>query len=192
MTRKRTPAAFLAFVILAGSTLFSLACLDEGPVLQPSEAESSDEALAEECDNVLGKAFISPEQRQWFIENCSTWPQRDVPEAAGVEEMQDDTPECAEMRGKPYESPEQRTWFLTNCVRGSSAVQQPAVSGPDRTTCEEIRGTAYRSPAERQWYLANCLTPVAQPVTNGGDQNDDDDDDEPRNGNGRNGNGRNR
>ena len=184
MTRKPTPAAYLVLAAVSAMSLFGLACLGEGPVLQPSEA-NGDEEIAEQCDNVLGKAFASPEQRQWFIDNCSSWPLRDVPEAAAaVEALPNDSPECAQMRGKPYESQEQRTWFLANCVHGPAGVQQ-TISGSDRTNCAEIQGTRYRSAAERQWFLANCLTQVVQ-------QDDDDDDDDDDRGRGRNGNRRNR
>jgi hypothetical protein len=164
---------------LAAMSLLSLACLDEGPVLSPSDA-ASEEDLAPECEKILGQAFASPEQRQWFIDNCSTWPEREVASAAVVTAPPKDSPECAQMRGKPYESAEQREWFLTNCVNGSGGVNtaQDPGSGPDRTDCNAMRGTAYRSDAERQWFLANCLRQVSQPQTTNNSRNESNDDDD--------------
>jgi len=198
MIRAHNPAKWLFLAILALTASLGIACLDESPVLKPSEAES-DEARIQECREILGKAFASPEQRQWFIDNCSSWPQRDVPETVASDApspVPNDTPECAAMRGKPYESAEQRQWFLANCIKnGDAQVResqpsqpvQPASSGEgDRTNCQEIGGTQYRSATERQWFQANCLANV--------NVQDDDDDDGNGNENGNrnrgNGNGR--
>jgi hypothetical protein len=173
-------SAFTLTLILGAA--LSLSCLDEGPVLTPDEPENA-EANTEDCSAILGKAFASVEQRQWFIDNCSDWPQRDVPEVSDVDArptpVQTDTPECAAMRGKPYESSEQRQWFLANCVQAVQTTPPVNQTGTDRTSCSEIRGTQYRSQTERQWFLSNCLT------LDPGRQANDDDDDEPRGNRGR-------
>jgi hypothetical protein len=132
----------------------SLACLGEGPVL--TAGDDKDKPKEErKCDDVLGTAFISADERQWFLDNCSTWPVNDSIPQTPAQPARQEAPECGAMRGKPYESSEQRAWFLQNCTDAGTRSAQPS-SGPDRTNCNEIRGTQYRSTAERNWYLTNC------------------------------------
>jgi hypothetical protein len=132
----------------------SLACITEGAVLTPpTPAPEDDASVQAECSDILGRAFVSAEQRQWFIENCSRWPQLDVPQTPA--RQFEDTPECAAIRGRPYESQQQRQWFLNNCL-GNGQQNNQATTG-DRSNCDEIRGTPYRSDTERTWYLGNCL-----------------------------------
>ena len=136
------------------------------------------------CGEILGTAFRSDNERQWFMDNCSKWPLVKVadepapgqaqPQAAAPQEPS----ECAQIRGKPYESSQQRQWFLQNCNQGTAPPpgaaatpipdtrQQQTISGPDRTDCNAIRGTPYRSAAERAWYIQNCGTTNAQPQPN--------------------------
>src|SRR5215213_7861982 len=72
------------------------------------------------CQEILGTAFRSDNEREWFMTNCSKWPLvkvADEPAAGSVPAANapKEPPECAAIRGKPYESNQQRTWYLQNC-----------------------------------------------------------------------------
>lgn len=142
------------------------------------------------CAEILGTAYRSDNERQWFMENCSKWPLVNVPDEPSVAApppaaAPNEPAECAQIRGKPYESGQQRAWYLQNCNQGSappsaqapiqgSQPQSQASNQPgsgDRTDCNAIRGTSYRSASERAWYQQNCLnsTPL---VTSGPDRTD--------------------
>ena len=137
------------------------------------------------CDQIYGTAFRSPEERDWFSANCSHWPaspfiQRApgaAPGATNVNAPTNPGPACDAVRGHPYASQEQRTWYLTNCTDAALAAaaakgtapappppgtalapppSTPAQTAADRTDCDAIRGTPYTSDNERNWYLANC------------------------------------
>lgn len=114
------------------------------------------------CNEVLGTAFRSSTEREWFADNCSKWPLvkvADELQGGGPAAPSNEPPECAAIRGKPYESNQQRTWYLQNCnpnANPGAATTPQASSGSDRTDCNLIRGTAYRSNAEREWYAKNC------------------------------------
>jgi hypothetical protein len=138
------------------------------------------------CGEILGTAFRSDNERQWFMDNCSKWPlvkvaDEPAPGQTGAPSAPAEPPECAQIRGKPYESSQQRQWYLQNCNQnaaprtGGAATPNPqpqgqtqTSGGPDRTDCNAIRGTAYRSPTERTWYIQNCgsttNTPPQQPA----------------------------
>jgi hypothetical protein len=136
------------------------------------------------CSEILGTAFRSDNERQWFMDNCSKWPLVKVADegapAPGQTQAPAEPPECAQIRGKPYESNQQRNWYLQNCNQGSSAPragttptpssqqnqqQTQTTGGPDRTDCNAIRGTAYRSAGERTWYIQNCSGSTQQQST---------------------------
>ena len=141
------------------------------------------------CQEILGTAFRSENERNWYIENCSKWPLvRVADEAAappGAPPANNEPPECAAIRGKPYESNQQRNWYLQNCNQNGApaaptaanqqqpppppnqpAAQNQPQGGGDRTDCNAIRGTAYRSAGERIWYAQNCgsTTTTAPPA----------------------------
>jgi hypothetical protein len=135
------------------------------------------------CQEILGTAFRSDNERNWFIENCSKWPLVKVADegpGAPPPPASTEPPECAAIRGKPYESSQQRTWYLQNCNQGSrppanqqaaanNQGNQPAQSQPqgDRTDCNAIRGTPYRSSNERNWYQQNCGGTASSPAQAG-------------------------
>jgi hypothetical protein len=151
--------------LAAAATLVALsgaACLDEGEVLTgPAGAEEEAQETQMQCEAILGKAFASADERQWFIDNCSRW-EAPQPQAAPAQQppqapVSREPEECAQIRGRQYESQQQRAWFLQNCTgaRAGGAIQPS--QGSDRTNCDEIRGTQYRSAAERNWYLTHCM-----------------------------------
>ena len=130
-----------------------------------------------DCGEVLGSAFRSQGERDWFVANCSAWEQATLgaiepaPPAAPVAPTgapaqppaaqaqppappAGENPRCAQMRGQPYANAADRAWFLANCT--GTAAQPSFDPGPDRFSCDEIRGTRYRSGNERNWYLQNC------------------------------------
>jgi hypothetical protein len=136
--------------------LVSVACLPEGEVLTSASAESDSESVERSCETLLGQAFQSPEERAWFVENCSRWPLVTVPQSPPDRRVE--PPECSQVRGRPYESAEQRSWFLANCLGAAPAASNSSPVQEPRTDCNQIRGTRYASAAERDWYLANCQT----------------------------------
>jgi hypothetical protein len=163
-------APFLALAL--GVALLGGGCLPEGDVIRPSAAADDDSETERACGQLLGKAFDSAEERQWFDENCSQWPTVKVPQSpAQAPAQRQETADCARLRGRPYESDDQRNWYLANCggvpgfgsfaeartqsSQGQQQGQQPG-GGPDRSNCDEIRGTSYRSNNERAWFLTNC------------------------------------
>ncbi|MGE0057384.1 MAG: hypothetical protein AB7T32_05330 [Dehalococcoidia bacterium] len=138
------------------------------------------------CGEILGTAFRSDNERQWFMDNCSKWPLVKVPDepAPGSSPVVNEPAECAQIRGKPYESNQQRAWYLQNCnqnqpgqptsnnAQTQSQPQTNTTTGdPDRTDCNAIRGTPYRSNNERAWFQQNCGNSPA-PVTTGPDRTD--------------------
>jgi hypothetical protein len=138
-----------------------------------------------DCGEILGTAFRSDNERQWFMDNCSKWPLVKVPDEpdTSTATTPSEPPECAQIRGKPYESAQQRNFYLQNCnqnqpnqpANSNTQAQQPtpvpATNGPDRTDCNAIRGTPYRSNNERSWFQQNCGN-TAPPVTTGPDRTD--------------------
>jgi len=142
------------------------------------------------CQEILGTAFRSDEERAWFMENCSKWPLVKVADESGgsAPPANSEPPECTTIRGKPYESSQQRTWYLQNCNQQNgqppAAPQQPqppanppaqaqTPGGPDRTDCNAIRGTPYRSDNERNWYNQNCGNNAnVAPASGGPDRTD--------------------
>jgi hypothetical protein len=178
---------FLAVVLCAGCVK-----LGESSELPLAAVEATPTPVDRvNCGEILGTAFRSDNERQWFMDNCSKWPLVKVPDEASAPAAAtvNEPPECAQIRGKPYESTQQRTWYLQNCNQNQPGGQQPATnsqaqsqqlsqtqttSGPDRTDCNAIRGTAYRSNNERTWYQQHCGTSVqsAPLVTTGPDRTD--------------------
>jgi hypothetical protein len=147
--------------------LTSLACFDEGEVLTvPSSAGEEAAQKGRKCDEALGKAFASADERQWFLDNCSSWTTANIPQSPPQAPVRQEPAECAQMRGRPYTSEQQRAWFLQNCLGNSASASALQVQGGDRQDCNQIRGTPYRSEAERAWYYSNCL------VSSGPDRTD--------------------
>jgi hypothetical protein len=125
-------AAVLVLPLMA----LAAACTSYDPPKRDVSALSKLETgTRQDCNTILGTAFHSQEEREWFEQNCSKWPAvalAQVPAAAppppgqpapgqpapaGGTTIQGETPECAAMRGRPYSSEQQRTWFLQNCIR---------------------------------------------------------------------------
>jgi hypothetical protein len=133
----------LAQFAAAALTILAAACV-KPDVLRadpPVAASTSPIPNRTECDQIFGTAYHSPEERDWFEANCTTWP--------------------------AFSAPDGPAPSAQNQVGPSQATTTPATAiGPDRTNCNEIRGTAYRSDTERSWYLRTCfLTPTAVPTT---------------------------
>jgi hypothetical protein len=106
--------------LLAAIGCMSVPNLDAGPTPTPVLQDRTD------CGEILGTAFRSSAERDWFTENCSAWardtlgPVVAAAPANGGQPAATATPtseeaRCAQMRGKPYENPEARAWFLANC-----------------------------------------------------------------------------
>jgi len=98
----------------------------------PADPSSSGATVAggvrSDCGAILGTAFRSPEERDWYNGNCSHWPLTKFgdtaaplgPVAAG----------CAAMAGKPYSSPDARGWFLQNCSGPNAQAAQANPNTP--------------------------------------------------------------
>jgi hypothetical protein len=150
-------------VALALGAIFSLACaveLGDASTALPVDEEAETPANRTDCAEILGTAFRSQEERQWYEENCNQWPPVSVPQtpAQTAQRAAPEPPECAGIRGRPYQSDEQRRWYLSNCQgqqQGGSQAPPPPGQG-DRSNCDEIRGTPYRSNGERDWFRQNC------------------------------------
>jgi hypothetical protein len=178
--------------LLTATGCLTVSTLDHEPTPTPQIEDRED------CGEILGTAFHSESERDWFTENCSGWAQATLgrvasgtslqaPSAPSKQddvEMNDDRsgPErrpdedndparCARMRGQSYESTSDRDWFLNNCV------QLEVVPG-ESPRCAEIRGRPYESRAQRNWFLSNCTSssPTARdPDPNGPDRHSCDD-----------------
>jgi hypothetical protein len=136
------------------------------------------------CDEILGTAFRSDDERRWYSENCSSWsaavgyvpePSTRAPSGPTPAEREqvDPGPEgrtCNQIRGTLYRSSAERDWYLRSC-RANATPQPSATAGPDRTNCDEIRGTPYRSANEQRWYQQNCPAAPQQIATPGPDRN---------------------
>lgn len=163
------------FALILCSALFLSGCVRLGesselPLLPQEPTPQPVDRIA--CQEIFGTAFRSESERQWFQQNCSTWP----PVAVADEPIRStsssaEPAECAAMRGRPYESNEQRTWFLQNCSGNRAAAAVSPGEAAERRDCDAIRGTPYRSNAERTWYMQNCSTAQTQ-VTSGPDRTD--------------------
>ncbi len=159
-------AVLLAIAVaFAASVTYVLFLDSQGPdALAARQVRNSTPADRSDCNAILGTAYRSDTERQWFSDNCSSWSASvgDVPDpGAPVPQVQASGPgpegrDCGQVRGTPYRSDAERAWYVANCP-AQTAVALPASAGPDRTDCNQIRGTAYRSDAERAWYAANCL-----------------------------------
>jgi hypothetical protein len=172
------PWLFVAGAVLVTALLTG--CFKSDPPVPTAAAEVPDDFDRISCSEIMGTAFRSPTERQWFEANCSKWPAVDVIQIAPAAPL---PPECDAMRGKPYESAEQRRWYLDNCTgrtpanaaspqrSPATASGQPPPGGPARG-CDAIRGRPYQSDAERDWYLANCNQPAPAPAPGGADRTD--------------------
>lgn len=127
-----------------------------------------------DCGEIMGTAFRSDAEREWFSKECSAWTDRTLgavtptpkPEASATPpaNRNDDThrlvrERCDRMRGQLYDSREQRVWYQQNCEAlggGDAAATDQATPVANRADCTRIRGTEYRSNQERDWYRANC------------------------------------
>jgi hypothetical protein len=132
-------------LLLLPLAVFAAACSSYEPPKRDASALSKLETGArQDCNAMMGTAFRSPEERQWFEQNCSRWPAvalAQVPAAApapapgqqpvNVRTIQGDSPECAAMRGKPYDNEQARTWFLQNCIRPEAPPPPPAPGAPN-------------------------------------------------------------
>jgi hypothetical protein len=191
---KDSSLAARAFLLLLGfvTVVLSVSCVKLGESSELPLAAVEPTAVPPDridCGEILGTAFRSENERQWFMDNCSKWPLVKVPDETAPPAQAAQAPaepaDCAQIRGKPYESAQQRTWYLQNCNQNQPAQQtasspqntaqtqvQQTTGGPDRTDCNAIRGTSYRSANERAWYQQNCGGSTAPAVTTGPDRTD--------------------
>src|ERR1044072_5477360 len=80
----------------------------------PEASKQADNVPRENCDQILGTPFRSPDERQWFQDNCSKWPPTNYEEIIVKGQSQPDSAACAAMRGRPYRNDTDRQWFLSN------------------------------------------------------------------------------
>ncbi len=155
--------ALASILLLLGA--LTIACAGQGYAApKPEKAKFGQSGpKRDNCNEILGTAFRSAEERQWFQQNCSKWPPTNFGDMAIARTSQQDSPACAAMRGRPYNTDAERQWFLTNCP--GTGTGQPAAaagapdagnSGPDRNDCNAIAGTPYRSATEQVWYYRYC------------------------------------
>jgi len=143
---------------------------DSTPVLQEGEQDEDGEDDSQRCDDLRGRPYERPGDREWFLENCNN--------VNVVTTNASESADCARIQGQAYASQDQRAWFLANCVSqgpvsagpanqspGSPDAGQGPVNagpgnqspvGPDGRSCNEIYGTRYRSRNERTWFSQNC------------------------------------
>jgi len=136
----------LVLLLLLPLAVLAAACSSYEPPKRDASALSKLETgTRQDCNAIMGTAFRSTEEREWFEQTCSRWPAvalAQVPAAAppaapaasqrpsAPNQIQGDTPECAAKRGKPYANEQDRTWFLQNCIR-PEAPPPPAPSVPN-------------------------------------------------------------
>jgi hypothetical protein len=126
-----------------------------------------DEDDVRRCDQLRGRPYQQPGDREWFLQNClnRTDGDREDEQDDGqdrndqLEANQTEDLDCGRLAGRPYESPQQRDWYLANCLNQGPATaggaSQGAV-GPDGRPCSAIYGTRFQSPSERNWFNQNC------------------------------------
>lgn len=166
MTTLRANLRRLTIAAAVVATLgLSMACIQPDAVVQPpTPAPAQITNPTENCDQMMGQVFADAGQRDWFMNNCSTWP----PVPVAQSPVSDENPQCAALRIKQNPSPEDQGWYAANCnganpppaqnAPASASLSVPgADTGPDRTDCNQIRGTPYRSDNERLWYFSNCF-----------------------------------
>jgi hypothetical protein len=110
-----------------------------GSAPAPSRAARHQEEDRLDCQAILGDAFRSSSERDWFAANCSAWPAQDFgpvalltlpPQEAGLPPMADRAT-CAEINGTQYRSDAERAWYLGNCLtRYAAAVPSPRTVEP--------------------------------------------------------------
>ena len=174
-----TGVALRHLILLQAALIVAVASCTAVSVLEPPGFEPTPTPAPPpdrtDCGQILDSVFRSDNERTWFADNCSSWPEReDTRVTAAQASLQagtrppEPTPrrepqECATVRGQPYASSEQRAWFLANCLGSPPAdtarPPQPQPGAPDqvRGDCRAIFGTPYLSLAERDWFRANCL-----------------------------------
>jgi hypothetical protein len=117
----RVFVCLVQLALLAAIGCVTVPNLDAGPTATPVLQDRTD------CGEILGTAFRSSAERDWFTENCSAWardtlgPVVTAASANGGQPAPTTTPtsedvRCAQMRGKPYENADARAWFLANCT----------------------------------------------------------------------------
>lgn len=159
---RRARSGGLLFTVLALLIMGSLACIPEEEVLSVSTPAPEEVSEERSCEGISGTAFRDQEERDWYTEECSTWPLISIADSPPEHEPE----ECRELRGRRYESSEERDFFLNECLRANDDRVQDNDNDEDddedngaednRRDCDRIRGTDYRSQAERAWYLENC------------------------------------
>jgi hypothetical protein len=148
----------LLIPLVASTGCIAVSELEHVPTPTPQPPDRTD------CGEILGSAFRSDSERQWFTQNCSAWAETtlgpvEVPvesasparEARADAPPGDSRPDQANGRGNVEQQP-------------ADAQQQPPANNSDR--CNQMRGRPYDNPADREWYLQNCLnlSAVAQTV----------------------------
>src|SRR5262245_11008517 len=142
---RRARIALALLVLLTPVLTACAAQLSAGP--GSDRSQPSDRT---DCGAIMGTAFQSESERQWFLDNCSKWPLLDIadpPDAGSAQQQPQIDPACAAMRGKPYANDDDRRWYLQNC-QGQPGLTQPNQPSPtpsaqdanDRRDCNAIRG----------------------------------------------------
>jgi hypothetical protein len=117
----RVFVCLVQLALLAAIGCVTVPNLDAGPTATPVLQDRTD------CGEILGTAFRSSAERDWFTEHGSAWardtlgPVVTAASANGGQPAPTTTPtsedvRCAQMRGKPYENADARAWFLANCT----------------------------------------------------------------------------
>jgi hypothetical protein len=168
-------------LVLLPLAVLAAACSSYEPPKRDASALSKLETGArQDCNAMMGTAFRSTEERQWFEQNCSRWPAVAVaqipaaaprPQPGAPNVIQGDKPECAAMRGKPYANEQDRTWFLQNCIRPEApapagapagAPQPVAATAPtplvnaNAAVCDTLRRMPNPTDEQRRWYFTYC------------------------------------
>ena len=79
-----------------------------------------------DCGAILGSAFRSATERDWYNGNCSHWPLTNYGASGATGPAVQLPPGCAEQQGKPYTSEENRRWFLNTCAGPVAEAQKQA------------------------------------------------------------------
>jgi hypothetical protein len=140
-------ALALPVMLLATAACVEVPELEHGaPTPTPDHSDRTD------CGQILGSAFRSDAEQQWFTENCSDWA------ATTVGRLPDPTP-IAQAAGQGGADPAGQGGAQVAQDGQQNPNSQPQTQASDETRkrCDAQRGRPYASDADRDWYLKNCL-----------------------------------
>jgi hypothetical protein len=158
----------IAFLVLQSLLIATAGCiavsnLDHGPTPVPTLPDRTD------CGAILGTAFHSETERQWFAENCSEWTKATLGEVEAARATPTAPPPTA--TPPPTASPEP-TPTLPPPPPGAQGPAglgglQPPPPADNRERCAQQAGRPNLTPEDQAWFVEHCLTANGQPGTPG-------------------------